>query len=65
MVYLTGYGFPRWRGGPMQYAAEVGLQNVVERMHALRDAAIDEARREAWIPAPLLVERAALGAGWS
>ena len=65
VVYLTGYGFPRWRGGPMQYAAEVGLQQVVERMRALQDAAIDEARREAWMPAPLLVERAALGAGWS
>jgi polar amino acid transport system ATP-binding protein len=23
MVYLTGYGFPIWRGGPMHYAGEV------------------------------------------
>src|SRR6185437_15783069 len=30
MVYLTGYGFPLWRGGPMLYADEVGLA-VVER----------------------------------
>ena len=29
MVYLTGYGFPLWRGGPMCYADTVGLFNVV------------------------------------
>jgi 3-hydroxyacyl-CoA dehydrogenase len=29
MVYLTGYGFPRYRGGPMFYADTVGLANVV------------------------------------
>jgi 3-hydroxyacyl-CoA dehydrogenase len=28
MVYLTGYGFPLWRGGPMHYASQVGLFNV-------------------------------------
>lgn len=28
MVYLTGYGFPLWRGGPMLYADTVGLYNV-------------------------------------
>jgi hypothetical protein len=35
MVYLTGYGFPLWRGGPMHYAGEVGLFNVVQAMGAL------------------------------
>ncbi|MFT4194285.1 3-hydroxyacyl-CoA dehydrogenase NAD-binding domain-containing protein, partial [Ottowia sp.] len=32
MVYLTGYGFPLWRGGPMLYADQVGLYNVAEAM---------------------------------
>ena len=32
MVYLTGYGFPLWRGGPMNYADTVGLWNVVQAM---------------------------------
>ena len=32
MVYLTGYGFPIHRGGPMLYADQVGLFNVVQAM---------------------------------
>ena len=32
MVYLTGYGFPLYRGGPMFYADTVGLKKVVEAM---------------------------------
>jgi 3-hydroxyacyl-CoA dehydrogenase len=30
MVYLTGYGFPLFRGGPMLYADTVGLYNVAQ-----------------------------------
>ncbi|GAB2918876.1 3-hydroxyacyl-CoA dehydrogenase NAD-binding domain-containing protein [Paraburkholderia jirisanensis] len=57
MVYLTGYGFPLWRGGPMLYADTVGLFNV-ER--AIRRYA--QARNgDAWEIAPGLVERAAQG----
>jgi 3-hydroxyacyl-CoA dehydrogenase len=57
MVYLTGYGFPLWRGGPMLYADTVGLFNV-ER--AIRRYA--QARNgDAWDLAPGLVERAAQG----
>lgn len=36
MVYLTGYGFPIYRGGPMHYASELGLINVVRAMGVLR-----------------------------
>ena len=36
MVYLTGYGFPLHRGGPMNYADTVGLFNVVAGDEALR-----------------------------
>ncbi|SEN85951.1 short chain enoyl-CoA hydratase /3-hydroxyacyl-CoA dehydrogenase [Duganella sp. CF517] len=54
MVYLTGYGFPLFRGGPMFYADTVGLPNVL--------AAINKYARghhgEAWKPAPLLVRLA-------
>ncbi len=30
LIYTNGYGFPAWRGGPMQYADEIGLTTVVE-----------------------------------
>jgi 3-hydroxyacyl-CoA dehydrogenase len=35
MVYLTGYGFPLYRGGPMLYADTVGLYNVERAMRKL------------------------------
>jgi 3-hydroxyacyl-CoA dehydrogenase len=59
MVYLTGYGFPLWRGGPMRYADTVGLYNVVRSMK--RFAANPHADPEFWKPAPLLEELAAEG----
>ena len=59
MVYLTGYGFPVWRGGPMQYADEVGLFNVVEAMKRFARNPQDDAK--AWQPAPLLAKLAAEG----
>ncbi|CAB3750643.1 3-hydroxyacyl-CoA dehydrogenase NAD-binding domain-containing protein [Paraburkholderia humisilvae] len=57
MVYLTGYGFPLWRGGPMLYADTVGLAEV-ER--AVRRYAA-QPNGDAWEIAPGLVERAAQG----
>jgi len=59
VVYLTGYGFPAWRGGPMYYAESVGLRSVVETMQ--RFAALPGADAKFWQPAPLLAERAASG----
>ena len=32
MVQIHGYGFPRWRGGPMQYANEIGLERIAKTM---------------------------------
>lgn len=32
VVYLAGYGFPRWRGGPMFYATKQGLNNMLKAM---------------------------------
>jgi 3-hydroxyacyl-CoA dehydrogenase len=51
MVYLTGYGFPLWRGGPMLYADTVGLYNVA---HAIRGYA-GKANGDAWQIAPSLL----------
>ena len=59
MVYVTGYGFPIHRGGPMHYASEVGLFNVVQAMNRFAQNPMDDA--SAWAPAPLLVKLAAEG----
>ncbi|WP_148864678.1 3-hydroxyacyl-CoA dehydrogenase NAD-binding domain-containing protein [Marinobacter fonticola] len=58
MVYLTGYGFPIFRGGPMHYAEEVGLPNVVRAMEAFTDT---HTQPGFWEPAPLLARCAAEG----
>jgi 3-hydroxyacyl-CoA dehydrogenase len=59
MVYLTGYGFPLARGGPMFYADTVGLPNVVRSMK--RFAANPHGDPAFWEPAPLLAKLAAEG----
>jgi 3-hydroxyacyl-CoA dehydrogenase len=59
MVYLTGYGFPLWRGGPMRYADEQGLFNVVQMMKHFAGNPHDDAAF--WQPAPLLAKLAAEG----
>jgi 3-hydroxyacyl-CoA dehydrogenase len=61
MVYLTGYGFPLYRGGPMLYADTVGLYNV-ER--AMRKYAA-QTNGEAWKPAARVTELAAEGRGFT
>jgi 3-hydroxyacyl-CoA dehydrogenase len=50
VIYLTGYGFPAYRGGPMFYAGSLGLANVLAKVEAF-----------GWEPAPLLVKLAAEG----
>jgi 3-hydroxyacyl-CoA dehydrogenase len=49
VIYLTGYGFPGYRGGPMFYADRVGLQHVYARV-----ADFHTRFGERWRPAPLL-----------
>ncbi|PUA20248.1 3-hydroxyacyl-CoA dehydrogenase NAD-binding domain-containing protein [Glaciimonas sp. PCH181] len=56
MVYLNGYGFPLFRGGPLFYADTVGLQNVIGAIEKYAQGL----HGEAWRPAPLLKELAAL-----
>jgi 3-hydroxyacyl-CoA dehydrogenase len=59
MVYLTGYGFPMWRGGPMMYADTVGLFNVMQAMQRFARNPMDDA--QFWQPAPLLTRLVAEG----
>ncbi len=63
MVYLTGYGFPLFRGGPMCYADTVGLYNVVTAMKRFAANPLDDA--EFWQPAPLLARLAGDGKTFS
>ena len=61
MVYLTGYGFPLFRGGPMFYADTVGLPKVLDTI-----AGYARGRHgDAWTPAPLLVTLAAENKGFN
>ena len=63
IVYLTGYGFPPWRGGPMHYADTLGLYSVIRSMRRLgKNPHGDPA---AWQPAPLLARLAADGKSFS
>ncbi|MDD5000083.1 3-hydroxyacyl-CoA dehydrogenase NAD-binding domain-containing protein [Rhodoferax sp.] len=59
VVYIFGYGFPVYRGGPLNYANEVGLFNVVQAMQRFAQNPLDDARF--WQPAPLLARLASEG----
>ncbi len=63
MVYLTGYGFPMHRGGPMQYADQVGLFNVMQAMQRFQRNPNDDATF--WEPAPLIKKLVAEGKGFN
>jgi 3-hydroxyacyl-CoA dehydrogenase len=56
IIYLNGYGFPTYRGGPMWHADTVGLQKVYQRICELH-----QAHGELWEPAPLLRRLAETG----
>jgi 3-hydroxyacyl-CoA dehydrogenase len=61
VVYLNGYAFPAWRGGPMFYADTVGLKTVLARVEEFQ-------RRhgeDLWSPAPLLLRLAETGGAFS
>jgi len=59
VVYLTGYGFPAAKGGPMYHARATGFDRVLEAMR--RFAANPHADPAFWQPAPLLADAAAQG----
>jgi 3-hydroxyacyl-CoA dehydrogenase len=60
VVYVNGYGFPAYRGGPMFWAEHAGLAGVVDTMRRL--STTHGAR---WRPAPLLERLASSGQGWA
>lgn len=60
MVWLHGYGFPRWRGGPLFYADQVGLRDVLDAVVGYRE----RFGPDLWTPAPLLEELARAGKGF-
>ena len=60
VIYVYGYGFPVYRGGPMQYADEIGLKTVYDAMCKYRDELGEHG--ENWFePAPLLKKLAEQG----
>jgi len=56
IIYINGYGFPPYRGGPMWYADAVGLKKVYERILEFH-----QQHGELWEPAPLLKQLAEQG----
>ena len=61
VIWVYGYGWPVWRGGPMYYADQLGLSHVRDRLAFYADRSRDETLR----PAPLLHRRAAEGRGFA
>ena len=57
VVYLNGYAFPAWRGGPMCYADAVGLKTVLARIEEFQA----QHGADSWEPAPLLRQLAESG----
>ncbi len=59
VIYVFGYGFPKYRGGPMFWAEQQGLAAVHEQMKAY-----EAQLGPRWTPAKLIAQRAEAGAGW-
>jgi 3-hydroxyacyl-CoA dehydrogenase len=58
-VYVSGYGFPAYRGGPMFYADRVGLATIHDRI-----VAFHREHGQRWAPAPLLAQLAREGSSF-
>ena len=61
VIWVYGYGWPVWRGGPMYYADRLGLAHIRDRLTYYADRSRDETLR----PAPLLARLAAEGRGFA
>lgn len=55
VIYVYGYGFPVFRGGPMQYADETGLSHILERMRHYQQS-LGEYGKHWFTPSKLLIE---------
>jgi 3-hydroxyacyl-CoA dehydrogenase len=60
IIYLNGYGFPAYRGGPMCYADTAGLKKVYERIREF-----EQRHGKLWAPAPLLTQLAEQGSSFA
>ena len=60
VVYIYGYGFPKYRGGPLYYADQVGIDNIYRDILALHQEYGD-----VWRPAPLLKKLAEEGSSFA
>jgi len=61
VVYANGYGFPPYRGGPMHYADQIGLENVYAKVCANAE----KYGERWWKPAPLLKQLAEAGSSFA
>ena len=58
VVYINGYGFPIWRGGPMHHANAMGIDKVVEKLNKYREITGNDVYK----PSEMLVHLAESGA---
>ncbi len=63
LVYLNGYGFPAYRGGPMFFADQTGLNEIARSLR--RIAQQPGSDPDVWSPAPLLIRLAGQGQSFS
>jgi 3-hydroxyacyl-CoA dehydrogenase len=61
VIWVYGYGWPVYRGGPMFWADQIGLRSVRDTMLAFQKATGDAF----WTPAPLLARLADEGKGFT
>jgi 3-hydroxyacyl-CoA dehydrogenase len=61
VIWVYGYGWPAWRGGPMHYADQLGLSRIRDRLTFYADRSGDETLQ----PAPLIERLAAEGSGFA
>jgi 3-hydroxyacyl-CoA dehydrogenase len=61
VIWINGYGWPAWTGGPMHYADNVGLKHIAERLNFYAEQSGDASLR----PAALLQRLADKGEGFS
>jgi len=61
VIWVYGYGWPVWRGGPMHYADQLGLAHIRDRLTLYADSSGDETLR----PAELIRRLAAKDRGFA
>ena len=59
VVYTNGYGFPKWRGGPMKYADMIGLDKILSNIQKF-----SEDDKRFWSPPQLLIDLVSKGANF-